>query len=103
MAEEIIPLSCSLALAYLPPVAFTLPNTLRAANDVGFCMIVSVVSMWIFRIGAEPFVFEQKNFGMGVLGVWVSDDNRLGCDELFSSLLRYRGTKWQKAKGREFL
>ncbi len=52
------------------PVAFTLPNTLRAANDVGFCMIVSVVSMWIFRIGLS-FVL-SKNLGMGVLGVWVA-------------------------------
>lgn len=33
------------------PLAFALPNALRAANDVRFTMIVSLLSMWIFRIG----------------------------------------------------
>lgn len=30
------------------PLAFALPNALRAANDVRFTMIVSLLSMWIF-------------------------------------------------------
>ena len=33
----------------LPP-AFTIPNTLRAANDVKYCMVVASATMWIFRI-----------------------------------------------------
>ena len=44
------------------PVAFVLPNALRAANDVRFTMTVSVASMMIWRLG----------FGY-VLGIcWVS-------------------------------
>ena len=33
------------------PLAFTLPNTLRAVGDAKFTMIVSVTVMWIVRIG----------------------------------------------------
>ena len=33
------------------PIAFNLPNVLRASNDVAFCMILSILSMWICRIG----------------------------------------------------
>ena len=33
------------------PLAFALPNTLRAGLDARFTMMVSVFSMWMFRIG----------------------------------------------------
>ena len=95
MAEEII-LYHAVCSVLIWPVAFTLPNTLRAANDVGFCMIVSVVSMWIFRIGLS-FVL-SKNLGMGVLGVWVAMTIDWVVRAIFFAF-RYRGTKWQKAKG----
>lgn len=52
------------------PAAFTIPNGLRAANDVKFTMITSIVSMWIFRIGFS-YILGQM-FGMGVLGVWIA-------------------------------
>ena len=52
------------------PLSFTLPNTLRACNDVKFCMIVCIVSMWIFRIGFSYIV--GKFMGWGVFGVWVA-------------------------------
>lgn len=52
------------------PVAFTLPNTLRAANDAKFTMIISVASMWIFRIGFG--ILLGGYFGIGVFGVWVA-------------------------------
>ena len=94
MAEEII-LYHAVCSVLIWPVAFTLPNTLRAANDVGFCMIVSVVSMWIFRIGLS-FVL-SKNLGMGVLGVWVAMTIDWVVRAIFFAF-RYRGTKWQKAK-----
>ena len=94
MAEEII-LYHAVCSVLIWPVAFTLPNTLRAANDVGFCMIISVASMWIFRIGMS-FVL-SKNFGMGVFGVWVAMTIDWVVRAIFFAF-RYRGTKWEKAK-----
>lgn len=52
------------------PLSFTLPNTLRAANDVRYCMLVAIVSMWIFRIFLS--VVLGKWMGLGVFGVWVA-------------------------------
>ncbi len=51
------------------PLAFPLPNTLRAGLDTRFTMMVSVFSMWVFRIGfAYLFV---KVWNVGVMGVWL--------------------------------
>ena len=50
--------------------AFTLPATFRAAGDAKVCMIISVASMWIFRIIFSYIL--GKYMGMGVFGVWVA-------------------------------
>ena len=55
---------------FLWPTAFTMPNALRAAGDVKFCMIVSVFSMIAFRI-IFSVVFGTW-FGMGIIGVWIA-------------------------------
>ena len=47
-----------------------LPNALRAANDVRFTMIVSLLSMWIFRIGFSYIL--AIYFNMGILGTWIA-------------------------------
>ena len=52
------------------PLAFALPNALRAANDVRFTMIVSLLSMWIFRIGFSYIL--AIHFNMGILGTWIA-------------------------------
>lgn len=77
------------------PVSFILPNTLRSANDVKFCMIISILSMWIFRIGFSYILGKYMN--MGVFGVWVA----MSIDWLFRSIFfvtRYRGNKWKLHK-----
>ena len=51
------------------PLAFTLPNAFRAANDAKFTMIVSIFSMWAFRI-CLCLIF-AKYTDLGVLGVWL--------------------------------
>lgn len=50
------------------PAAFTIPHALRASMDAKFTMLVSVFSMWIFRI-AFAYIF-VRYAGFGVMGVW---------------------------------
>lgn len=74
------------------PTSFTLPNTLRASNDVRFTMMVSIGSMWIFRIGFG--ILLSKYLNMGVMGVWVA----MIIDWIVRStlfIIRYRGHKWE--------
>ena len=52
------------------PMSFTIPATFRASGDARMCMIISVVSMWIFRIIFSYIL--GKYMGMGVFGVWVA-------------------------------
>ena len=74
------------------PLSFTLPATFRASGDARMCMIISVTSMWIFRV-----IFSYvlgKYLGMGVFGVWVA----MIIDWLvreFCFVLRYRSGKWK--------
>ena len=91
MASDIIIYHAILAVLIWAP-AFTLPNTLRAANDVGFCMWVSILSMWIFRIGFS-FVL-AKYAGLGVFGVWVAMTIDWAVRAAFF-VFRYRGSKWE--------
>ena len=74
------------------PLAFTLPNTLRAAGDAKFTMIVSVTVMWIVRIGCGYLL--GGYFGWGVFGVWTAMILDW-CFRIPAFLLRYRGHKWE--------
>ena len=74
------------------PLSFTLPNTLRAASDVKYPMLLSIVSMWVFRICFSWLLGVQ--FGLGVFGIWVA----MTIDWLFRAIcftIRYRGHKWE--------
>ncbi|MFU0831394.1 MAG: MATE family efflux transporter [Oscillospiraceae bacterium] len=56
--------------AILWPLAFILPNALRAAGDARFTMITSMISMWVFRIG---FCYILSYWlGFGLLGTWFA-------------------------------
>jgi putative MATE family efflux protein len=52
------------------PLSFTLPNALRASNDVKYTMVVAILSMWIFRIMFSYVL--GKWLGWGAIGVWVA-------------------------------
>lgn len=52
------------------PLALSMPNALRAANDVKFTMVLSIGSMVCFRI-ALSYVIGVK-MGYGALGVWFA-------------------------------
>lgn len=59
---------CALFDLVFWPMSFSLPNALRASGDAKFTMIVSMCSMWLFRIGFSFLLVPQ----IGLLGVWVS-------------------------------
>ena len=50
------------------PTSFALANAIRAAGDVRYTMIVSISSMWIFRIGLAYIL--GLRMGFGLLGIW---------------------------------
>ena len=52
------------------PTSFTMPNALRASGDVKFTMVISVASMFVFRIGFS--VVLGIYFGLGAIGVWIA-------------------------------
>ncbi|MGN0297816.1 MAG: MATE family efflux transporter [Lachnospiraceae bacterium] len=54
---------------FLWPASFTLPNALRAANDVRFPMVLSIGSMFVFRIGLS--ILLGIFLGWGAIGVWI--------------------------------
>lgn len=75
------------------PLSFTLPNTLRAAADVKITMVLSIISMWVFRFGFSYLL--TMVFHMGIFGVWVA----MTIDWLVRGIFfvcRYRSGRWQK-------
>lgn len=73
------------------PISFTLPNTLRASNDVAVTMIISIVSMWVFRVAFSYLL--GIYFHMELFGVWVA----MTIDWLVRAIcfaIRYRSGKW---------
>lgn len=74
------------------PVAFQLPQTIRAAGDTRFTMLTSSISMWTFRVVLG--VLMARTFQMGVLGMWYA----MFVDWVARSIvfvLRYRGHRWE--------
>jgi Na+-driven multidrug efflux pump len=74
------------------PAAFSLPNFLRAAGDVKFTMVVSMVSMWASRVGMSYLL--AIVFGWGIYGVWFG----MYIDWIFRStffITRFARGKWK--------
>ena len=74
------------------PLALSLPNALRAANDVKSTMVLSIGSMVCFRI-ALSYVVGVK-MGYGALGVWFA----MLVDWLFRAIVyvwRFKQGKWE--------
>lgn len=69
IATELIIYHCVLA-SLIWPTSFALPNALRAASDVKFTMWVSLVSMWVWRIGFSYVL--AIFFDLGVFGIWIA-------------------------------
>lgn len=74
------------------PVSFTLSYGLRAAGDVRFPMIISIISMFVFRISFAYIL--GVVFHMGVIGIWIA----MGIDWTFRSIVfvdRFRRGQWK--------
>ena len=85
----------SLVAIFIWPLSFTMPNALRAAGDAKYTMMVSIFSMWAFRVGSSYLL--GGTLGLGVLGVWFGMFIDWGFRSL-AFLIRFLRGKWtQKA------
>ena len=76
---------------FIWPASFTMPNVLKAANDVKFTMCIALFSMFTFRL-LLSYIIGLK-LGMGAIGVWLA----MIVDWVFRAVafcLRYRGKRW---------
>ncbi len=55
---------------FMWPASFVTPTALRAAKDVRFTMIVSISSMFVFRIALSYII--GVRLGLGIIGVWIA-------------------------------
>lgn len=94
MASQVLKF-CAIANMLFWPMAFTLPNSLRAAGDAVFTMMVSLTTMFVCRV-ALSYVFACSwGFGLGLLGVWLA----MFCDWIVRAvcfLWRYWRGSWKK-------
>lgn len=79
LAALLIVLHNALALL-LHPTSFNLADSLRAAGDARFTMIVGICSMIVFRLGSA--LLFGKLLGLRIVGVWIA----MGMDWLARSI-----------------
>ena len=94
LAALLIALHNALALL-LHPTSFNLANSLRAAGDARFTMIVGICSMIVFRLGSA--LLFGKLLGLRIVGVWIA----MGMDWLARSIafsIRYKNGKWKEKR-----
>ena len=88
--------SHSIFSCLMHPFAFSIVNAFRASSDVKYPLIMSTISMWIFRVGFS-YVFGIY-MHMGVFGVWLA----MYSDWIFRTILNLtrfiRGTWLTKYK-----
>jgi putative MATE family efflux protein len=74
------------------PNSFILPAGLKGAGDVGYTLLISAASMWIFRIGLGYILCIHLK--MGVLGIWFG----MYLDWIIRGIAfhyRLKGNRWQ--------
>ncbi len=74
------------------PASFVLPNALRAANDVKFTMVTSILSMAIWRLGFSYLI--GVHMGLGAIGVWIAMVVDWVC-RVVCFVLRFRSGVWK--------
>lgn len=101
LSDETYRYTCILVILHnvlavlLHPTSFNLANSLRAAGDVKFTMVIGIGSMLIFRLGTG--ILFGITLNLGVIGVCLA----MGMDWLARSIaftIRYKGGKWKNIK-----
>lgn len=83
----------SIVKPILWPLAFTPENGTRAAGDVNYTMIVSIISMWVCRVGLTTILC--RFMGVGLVGIWCGYFLDWAVKSIFF-IIRYRSGKWSK-------
>ena len=86
----------SVVCFFLWPMGFTMVHALRAAGDVRFPMVLSIASMWVFRVGCSYLLLALFP-RWGVLNVWFA----MFLDWLCRATIyfwRYRSNLWIKKR-----
>jgi Na+-driven multidrug efflux pump len=92
MAWKIL-ISYSTCAMILWPAGFSLPNALRAADDAKYTMYVSILSMWIWRVGLSYIL--SRYLGLGLYGTWAAMYVDWICRSAFF-ITRVRKERWVK-------
>jgi len=94
LSRRIVIVLC-IASCFFAPFSFTLPNALRAANDVKFTMVMSLFSMFPVRILMGYLMsFHTPIREMGIWYALMLDWGFKG----IACIIRFAGTKWTSHK-----
>ena len=88
-----IALMTTIGHATLWGISFLTPAALKAGGDAKFTTVVSMLSMWLFRV-VLGYLFGIV-FGLGVTGVWMAMVFEWGIRGTIF-MVRFRGEKWTK-------
>ena len=91
LAIQLVTIHAGCAIFFWP-LSFVLPNALRAANDVKFTMIVSILSMAVWRLGFSYLLCVRM--GWGAVGVWIAMIIDWVC-RVTCFVLRFRSGVWK--------
>lgn len=95
--------TCMVANIFFWPMSFTMPNILRASGDAKFTMIVSNISMWLFRVLFSFLISRYllfkfpENTSLALYGLWFG----MYIDWVFRGIcfgLRFHGSRWLEKK-----
>lgn len=92
LARILVLIHCGCGIV-LWPAAFVLPNALRAANDVRFTMLTSILSMAIWRLVFSYILC--VNMEWGALGVWIAMVVDWVC-RVLCFVIRFASGKWKR-------
>ena len=96
MAAQVLRI-CAVGNMIFWPLSFALPNSLRAAGDAVFTMVVSLSSMFACRVALSYVLACSWGFGLGLAGVWLA----MVADWVVRAtlfLIRYWRGSWKKIK-----